>query len=181
VTVTRGHILSPAEFNALFDSFTATVVRLEALPAYAVGGAEGERLAAFRAGQPRPLRSVRTDPWLARIAVTTVTAGKRWSRVRVVDDPLTDYERYELASYRESQSVGEEIQIAQRRDVGDVGVDFWLFDDRHVVLMHYHPDGSVDRRELCDDADVVAECRARLTAVEAAAVPLNVALVGLGG
>ena len=30
-------------FDALFDAFGSTVVRLETLPAYAVGGAEGER------------------------------------------------------------------------------------------------------------------------------------------
>ena len=66
--------LAPAEFDALFNSFGTDVVRLEALPFYAVGGTEQQRLDAFHARRPRPLRNVRTDPWLARIAVSTVTA-----------------------------------------------------------------------------------------------------------
>ena len=60
--------LARADLNACFDLFERTAERLEALPAYAVGGAEEERLRAFRLGLPRPERSVRTSPWLARIA-----------------------------------------------------------------------------------------------------------------
>jgi hypothetical protein len=166
-------VLDAAEFDALFDAFTTEVARLETLPAYAVGGAEQQRLAAFRGGHPRPLRSVRTDPWLARMAVSTVVAGKSWTRIRVVDDPMTDYQRYQLASYRESQAVGEQVRIAQRVAVGEVGTDFWLFDRRMVVLMHYDADGRVDRRELRDDRALVDRCRDQLDAVAALAVPLN--------
>ena len=173
--------LTAPEFDALFDGFVATVVRLEALPAYAVGGAEQERLHAYHAGRARPLRTVRTDPWLARIAVSTVTAGKAWARLRVVDEPLTDYQRYQLASYRESQVVGEEIRIARRAVVGDVGPDFWLFDDRLVVLMHYHPDGRLDRRELRDDTQTLQKCRRRLDRVGQDAVALNEFLVSIVG
>ena len=165
--------LSAAEFDALFDAFTTKVARLEALPAYAVGGSERQRVAAFRGGRPRPLRSVRTDPWLARIAVSSVIAGKSWTRIRVVDTPMTEYQRYQMASYRESQAVGDQIRIALRTAVGDVGPDFWLFDGRMAVLMHYDGDGRVDHRELCDDRALVDHCRDRLETVAALAVPLN--------
>lgn len=177
MTAADSSALTPAEFDALFDGFAATVARLEALPAYAVGGAEAERLRAFREGLPRPLRSVRSDPWLARIAVSTVTSSKSWTRVRVVDEPMTAYQRYQLQSYRESQAVGEQVRIVPRSLAGDVGVDFWLFDedgDRPLaVLMHYHPDGRLDRRELVEQPDRVAELAAGLHRVEAVAVPLN--------
>lgn len=146
--------LTAAEFDALFDSFTTSVARLEALPAYEVGGTEGDRLRAFHEGLPRPVRSVRTDPWLARIAVSTVTNGKSWTRVRVVDEPMTDYQRYQLQSHRESQAVGEHVRIAPRSTAGEVGPDFWLFDELTdhplAVVMHYHPDGRLERRELVD-------------------------------
>jgi hypothetical protein len=117
--------VTPEEFDALFDTFHHTVARLEALPAYDVGGQEAVRIQAFREGRPRPLRSVATDPWLARIAVSTITAGKRWTRVRVVDEPLTEYQRYQLTSHQESQAAGERVLIAPRSAVGDVGPDFW--------------------------------------------------------
>jgi hypothetical protein len=169
------------EFDALFDEFTTSVTRLEALPLYAVGGAEQERIDAHRGCRPRPLRNVLTDPWLARIAITTLIGGRRWSRFRVMDDPLTDYQHYQLASYRESQAVGERVQIARRPDIGDAGPDFWLFDERLVVLMHYRTDGRLDRRELRDEPAVVADCSQRLTALAAATVSLNEFLVELDG
>lgn len=180
--MTASHVraLDASAFDALFDGFVATVVRLETLPAYAVGGAEHDRLAAFRVGRPRPLRSVRTDPWLARIAVSTVTAGKRWTRLRVVDDLLTDYQRYQMISYQESQAAGEEIRVVPRGAVADAGPDFWLFDDHTVVLMHYHPDGRLDRRERRDDPAAVMECRERFRRVREATVPLNEFLASVG-
>jgi hypothetical protein len=176
--------VTPEEFDALFDAFGRTVARLETLPAYDVGGQEAIRLRAFREARARPLRSVATDPWLARIAVSTVTAGKVWTRVRVVDEPLTDYQRYQLASYRESQAVGERISVAPR-SVGDVGPDFWLFDegepDAHVVVMRYAENGEWLGADLVTDADEVRAYAQRLHSVAAAALPLNEFLVGVVG
>lgn len=180
MTLANHQALTPDQFDTLFRDFTTSVVRLEALPAYTVGGAEAQRLDAFRRGLPRPLRNVCTDPWLARIATSTIVARKQWTRVRVVDDPLTDYQRYQLASYRESQAAGEQVLVARRVEVGDVGPDFWLFDRRRVVFMHYHPDGSLDRREYVEDPAVVSDCYNRVSAVADAAAPLNEFLAGRG-
>jgi hypothetical protein len=177
--------VTPEEFDALFDMFHHTVARLEALPAYDVGGQEAVRIQAFREGRPRPLRSVVTDPWLARIAVSTITAGKRWTRVRVVDEPLTEYQRYQLASHQESQAAGERVLIAPRSAVGDVGPDFWLFDeadpDAHAVAMCYDAEGHWLGATLVTDRDEVRELGERLQAVVARAVPLNEFLAGVGG
>lgn len=169
--------MTPAEFDALFDVAHSTIFRLEQLPAYAVGGAEEERIRAFREGTPRPERSVRTSLWMARIATSTV-AGKSWSRTRVVDQPLTEYQLYELESYRESQAVGETISVVLRSAIDeDGGPDFWLFDGgtqhARAVMMHYTEDGRLDRRELVEDAGRLAELDARRDTVSATAVPLN--------
>lgn len=164
-------------FNSLFDTFRHTVVRLETLPAYSVGGAEALRLEAHREGRARPERSVRTDPWLGRIAVSTVLNGKAWRRVRVFDDPPTDYQHQQVESYREAQAVGDEVLIASRPDVGETGSDVWVFDaghrDAHAVVMHYRPDGAVDRRELVTDAAQVAGFVAGVERVASHAVALN--------
>jgi hypothetical protein len=171
-------VLTGAEFDALFDGFRFTAERLETLPAYAVGGAEAERLAARQADRPRPERSVRTDPWLARMARSTVIDGKRWRRVRIVDRPLTDYQRYQLDSYVESATTGEEIVLVPRDESGDDGSgDFWLFDAETpaalAVLMHYHADGRVEGHELVRDRERIDVLRARLQAVARRAKPLN--------
>lgn len=73
---------------------------LETLRACAVPGEE-DRLRAFRLGLPRPERPVRTSRWLRRIAATTA-AGKSWHRVRVLDRPLSEDERYRLLGYQEA-------------------------------------------------------------------------------
>lgn len=173
--------MTPEDFDALFDSFRSTVVRLETLPAYNVGGAEAERLRAFRDGQPRPERSVRTDPWLARIALTTID-GKTWSRVRVVDSPPTDYQRYQFASYRESQAVGERVSVVERDTAGYGGPDFWLFDagtsTARAVVMHYGQTGSWLGADLVTDRDELDEMHRHVRRVAELAVPFNVYIAG---
>jgi len=176
--------VTPEHFDALFDTFHTSAVRLETLPAYAVADYEGERLDAFCAGRALPLRTVATDPWLARIATTTL-AGKRWLRVRVVDEPLTDYQRFELAVYPETQAVGEQIRVLPRSAVTSDGPDFWLFDGdtpaARAVLMSYDPAGQWLGAELADDAVTLAACRDRLAEALAVSVPLNEYLAAARG
>lgn len=94
-------------------------------------------------------RSVRTSPWLRRVALT-IAAGKSWSRVHLIEEPLSEYVRYELIGYVESMAVGEEIRLAWYPPDGldglDVG-DFWLFDagtpKRFAVIMDYSDDGEI--------------------------------------
>jgi len=169
--------VNSADFGALFDSFTTSVFRLEQRPSYSVGGSEADRLTAFRDGTPRPERSVRTSPWLARIATSTIVDSKTWTRVRVVDDPLTEYQRAQLESYKESQAVGEQIRITGRVDRVHTVPDFWLFDagtDRaHVVLMHYDNDGSVLEREPVTDPGQVEALTRFSELLISESVPLN--------
>jgi hypothetical protein len=176
--------LTPEEFDSLFDSFRISVIRLETLPAYDVGGAEGVRLRAFREGRPRPERSVRTDPWLARIAATTMN-GRSWSRTRVVDEPLTEYQRCQLVSYAESQAVGEQVRLVRRSEVVVAGGDFWLFDagseHAHAVLMTYDRDGRWLGAEPVADPAAVGDLHRRVDAISAEAVSLNEFLATVRG
>lgn len=178
--------MTPGDFDALFDQFHRTVFRLEALPAYAVGGAEERRIEAWKAGQPRPERSVRTSPWMARIATSTVIGGKAWSRLRVVDEPLTEYQRYQLDSYRESQTVGEEIRLVRRAELGwPVLSDFWLFDagtvDAYAALMHYGEEGQFEGAELVSAGDELLDDMVRVQRrLWSGAVPLAEFLAQVG-
>lgn len=171
------------EFNALFDAVSHTVFRLETLQTYDVP-VDDASLVAFRTGTPRPERSVRTSPWLRRIAATT-TAGVSWSRVRVVEHPLTEYSRWELLAYIESQAVGEQIHTVDRADVGDCGPDFWLLDagtpTACAVLMHYTPAGELVNRELVTDDVPLADLADRRDTALSDAVSLNGFLAHLAG
>ncbi len=166
-------------FDALFDEFIATAHRLEGLGTYAIPR-EDPGLRAFRDGTARPERSVRTSPWVARMAVSTVVHGKLWSRTRVIDDPLTDYELFELPSYIESQTAGEEIRLIGR-DVaielaGDIGPDVWVFDidtDRpFAAVMRYGADGAFEGFDRLDGPEAVQSFADRAALLHAHAVPL---------
>jgi len=172
--------VSGETFDSLFESFEHTVFRLEALPGYDVGGADAERFQAFQEGRPLSVRSVRTSPWLARIAVSTATAGKAWSRVRVVDSPPSPYQQYSLQAYRESQAAGEEILIARREAVDDWGSDFWLFDGStpkaRAAVMRYTQDGHFQGFDLVEDPTLLAQLWQVHVMAVTNAVPLNVFL-----
>lgn len=177
--------LARADLSACFDLFERTAERLEVLPAYAVGGAEEERLRAFRLGLPRPERSVRTSPWLARIARTTAE-GKSWQRIRVLGWPLTEYQRYQLAGYQESAAAGDVIRIADRSAHPELAVldrDFWLFDADgprpFAALMTYDEAGSYLGSEITAAADTIDRCKAARQLAEGYAVPLETYLAHL--
>lgn len=176
--MTRG--LTSAEFDQLFqrfaDSPTATsVVRWEALQSYDIPHDEPS-LVAFREGTPRPERSVRTSPWLERIATSTA-AGKDWSRVRYLDEPHTEYVRWELLAYVESQAAGERILIIPSGPRYE-GADFWAFtgaapSDRYAIVMHYDDAGSPIEFEYVDDPARVSEMLAVAGDLQDDAVSLN--------
>ena len=177
--------LARADLAACFDLFERTAERLEVLPAYAVGGAEAERIRAFRLGQPRPERSVRTSPWLARIARTTA-GGKSWRRIRVLGWPLTEYQRYQLTGYQESAAAGDLIYIANRSahpELAALDRDFWLFDadgpQPFAALMAYDETGAYLGSEITTAPEDVERCRTALRMAGRYAVPLDTYLARL--
>jgi hypothetical protein len=151
--------------NVLDDCFTGfrfSALRLEVLPAYNERE-EAASLAAWRARRPRPERSLRNDGYLREVA-EDVLAGRQRQRVRVVDEPLSDYVRWELEAYAENQATGEEIRVAVRKGGSDraqrdlaQAIDVWLFDigeeDERAVLMYYESDGTFASAHLATAAD----------------------------
>jgi hypothetical protein len=170
-------------FDSHFDRFKHSAFRLEALPCYQVDQ-EDESFQAFRAGRALPERSVRTSPWLARMALTTLS-GKSWRRVHVVDHPLSNYLQYELAAYLESAACGEMIAIADRSahpGIRALTTDFWLFDaeteESYALLMNYAPDGRWLGFDHTVDPGVLARCRAERDLALAHSTALNSYLAG---
>ncbi|MFI7707576.1 DUF6879 family protein [Nonomuraea sp. NPDC049480] len=170
--------MTPEEFNACFDRFTTSVFRLEARQHYTVPDEDAD-MHLWQQGHPLPDRSVRTSPWLRRIAVTTA-AGKYWSRVHLVDLPLSPYLEFEFAGYLENAAAGEEIRVAIRRDhpeMAELQEDFWLFDggtpDAYGLTMQYDDDGRYVGSDLVTDPDRLAEYQKAREMAWTAAMPLN--------
>jgi hypothetical protein len=162
--------MGAADLGRLFDKFRLSAFRLEILPAYSVP-AEAERLAAFREGRALPERSPRTNSFLADIEESR--GRKTWQRVRVVDEPPTDYECYQLsATYRESVAAGEDIRIVVRSLASGLDRDWWLFDNKTAALLEYDREGRFADAEVSTDTGVIDRCRRQRDDALAASVPL---------
>jgi hypothetical protein len=151
----------------LWQAFRVSAFRLETLQYYVLAEDEPRRQA-FREGRPLPPRPGKTES--LRMVGDAVAAGKRVHRVHVVDFPLSDYIRYELAVYPENIAAGEDVRIAPRSahpGLVDLGTDFWLFDADAdgeagrpaVAWFRYAPGGQVISRDCSDAPDEVRRAR----------------------
>lgn len=157
----------------MFDELRESAFRLETLTQYLSPG-DMKEFEAFKAGQLIPPFTPETSPWMARIQADTA-AGKRWYRVHVIDYPLTDYLRWELYAYPGNVAVGEEVYIVDRDthpELDELRTDFWLLDDRVVLVMHYDGDGRFLHADRAPDEDLDEYRRLRDVALRWA-VPLD--------
>jgi hypothetical protein len=164
------------DFDGCFDRFRSSAFRLESLPLYSIPG-DDEAITAWRSGRARPQFSVRTSPWAARLATTSM-AGRTWRRVRAVDLPLSDYVRWEMAAYAESSVLGEEIRILRRSgEFTGLDRDFWLFDadtdEPFAIAMVYDEEGRQGEHRLVEDPETLGSYSRLARRTWASGVPLN--------
>lgn len=167
---TQPHQIGESEFVELLATFRDTAFRLEAQSAYATSTAEAEALAEFVAGDPQPPEAHPIwRAWLDGIRELT-SHGKKISRVRLLDDPPTDYQRWAMWCTRYHVDAGEHIQYLSRTDAGRFGIpsaDWWLFDDDHLVFMLFTDDGQLESMTLITAPHVIARhCSWRALAIE---------------
>lgn len=149
------------EIAHLFSEFEHTAFRLETRRGYATDR-EGARFQAFMRGtdpQPEP-----DHPWNQNVRAKA-EAGARFSRVRIIDEPPTDGQRFLMAAAAGNVAAGEDIRVLPRAEAVRLALpdfDFWLFDSQTLVRMHIDDTDTTMGVELVDDpAQVLAACRAR--------------------
>ncbi len=163
MTRTRQHDeftdLDAPEWLALFENVRQSWFRLETLQRYSVDYERDEFEQFLLIGR------LKREPgaW-QRMLQRHRAAGRKLQRVHVVEEPLTDYLRYELAAYEQNAAAGEEIRLLPVTPPAwpsglPRGRDFWLFDDTEVWDMHYDEQGRFVRATCTDDPDHVQECR----------------------
>jgi hypothetical protein len=139
------------DFSQLFRSFEHTAFRLEARESYNALR-EVESFRRFRAGEPVDLSWAET--WFSMIRQATAE-GRRFTRVRIVSLPLSDYSRFGLWAARRTGEAGEDIRYL-RRDVAEQldlpNHDYWLFDSRKLVRMHFGEQDKFQGGEIITDA-----------------------------
>jgi hypothetical protein len=166
-------MLSNAEFDACFDEARSEWFRLESHGSYTVD-VEQPRFRAYVAGEPYDPEA-EPKAWYAEIE-RRVSEGVAYRKVRVVDGPLSEYERWECEwSYTATEERGQRTFILDRSEAAAVpelpGYDWWLIDGRVVLRMHYDGSGGFIGAERLDNAGAVAEHSRWRDAALAAAVP----------
>lgn len=151
--------LTDEQWTEQFKTYKRSAFRLELQPAYDVGF-ERDLFDKFLAGCPEPPTQEGFRAWYAMVA-EQVADGIALTRVRLVDDPPTDYQRWTRYMDRWNIEAGEVIHYLSRAaaPTGLVeafdGRDFWLFDDQRLVLMTFDAAHRCVLRELStDDADL---------------------------
>jgi hypothetical protein len=142
-------IIEPGhEFGQLFHSFEHTAFRLETRDLYKSAN-EAKALEQFTAGEAVELGWFRN--WLTMIEEAT-KAGRRFTRVRIVSVPLTDYSRFGVYCSGLTNAVGEVTRYLARDDaVGLPDYDYWLFDSSTLVRMHFDDHENFLGGELIED------------------------------
>jgi len=156
--------ISEAAFDQLLTNFDREAIHLETRDAYGTA-VELPHMAKWVVGEPDDLRWL--DGWCDTVR-GHVTAGRSVRRARIVSEPLSDYQRWSHSIAHPMVAAGEDIRWVPRRLLSSVcvpGNDYYLFDDRLVVFLHYTGSGlAADRVTSTDPADV-ALCRRAFEAV----------------
>jgi hypothetical protein len=153
-----------AEVAHLFHNFKHTAWRLETRRGYA-SDRNSPKWQRWQAGDD--IAAEPFDDWRTNVAAQ-VAEGKRFERVRIVDTPPTDGQRFLLASGLGNVAAGEDIRNLTRADAERYGLpdwDFWLFDSRTLVRFVFdEQDTTLGVIVSEDPAEVLAACQARDTA-----------------
>ncbi|MDH6136734.1 hypothetical protein P3T37_006165 [Kitasatospora sp. MAA4] len=149
------------EFDGMFESFQHTAFRLETRRRYH-SDEQTETYRRFAAGQAAGWDL--EDPW-CRSRREQVARGKRFERVRIMDNPPTPGQRYLLDNAERNSAVGEDIRYLWRADADRLSLpneDAWLSDSRVIALLHFDPDDDLTGVELITDPVQVARaCQVR--------------------
>ncbi|MDT0450751.1 DUF6879 family protein [Streptomyces hesseae] len=149
------------DFEAMFGNFKHTAWRLESRSRYRSD--EGtETYQRFICGEDTDWDL--DDPWCVSRREQKAQ-GKRFERVRIVDNPPTPGQRYLLDNARRNSAVGEDIRNLWRHEAERLNLpedDFWLFDSRVIARLHFDGDDAITGVELITDpVEVARACQVR--------------------
>ncbi len=153
--------ISEELFLQMVRTFRRSAFRFEARDSYALGYERAD-FEQFLAGSPVPPPEIDWwRPWLDRVT-RWCQEGKTISRVRVLADPPTDYQRWMLWSDRWVTEAGEDIRYMPRRKAYEIGLpdaDWWLLDDEQVIIMAFDDDGNPVQKTLVTEPDLITRYR----------------------
>ncbi|MHC5259921.1 DUF6879 family protein [Streptomyces sp. UC4497] len=154
-------MISFEEFDGMFTTFKHSAWRLETRRRYAFDEQQDTYAQFLAKGR---VDWDLDDPWCIERREQSAL-GKRFERVRILDEPPTVGQRYLLDNARRNTAVGEDIRVITRSRADGLGLlreDFWLFDSRVVALLHHNDDDEMTSVELITNpVDVLRYAQAR--------------------
>lgn len=146
------------DLNRLCRGITRSFAHLETRDAYGTD-VELPHLAAWRRGEEDDLAWL---GWWVQMLRGHVAAGRVCRRLRVVSEPVSEYQQWTRSHVTVLEQAGEQIQYLPRRQATGLLLpgsgDFYVFDDELVMFLHYSGSGLNTAFELEDDPGTVARC-----------------------
>jgi hypothetical protein len=155
--------LTDQEFQNEVSGWTRSALRAELQPQYWVAG-ERAAFEAFLQARPAPPPEG-TQAWLDR-ARSLAAQGVHLHRIRIHQDPPTDYQRWVRAFSAEHETAGDRIDYlttSQADAAGLLGVaarDWWLFDNERLVVLTHNEEGRRIHAELMTEKQELDRARA---------------------
>ena len=157
--------ISAADYAALFGSFTTAFRMEDQTQPLAFEQDAYERY--LTGSPPAPREWAEWQGWLDRVREMTVH-GRIISRVAIISDPPTPYQRWRIWGARWHREAGEAIRFLPCGEAAALGItrpcNWWLFDDKQAVTSV-----GTSQMRLITGTAVRAFCRSRDVAVRHAA------------
>lgn len=149
---------------------THSIYRQESLDIYTVDS-DADNVRRYLAGLDGPSWA-QGDDWMDQLG-DEQGRGIRQYRVHIWHSPIGAYLRYECEwGYAYTTKAGEEVYILDTAETsrpnGLPDTEFWLYDDQHVVLMHYDNKGRFTDAEALPESETPRYLRYRDLAMTAA-------------
>lgn len=150
-----------ASISHLFRDFRHTAFRLETRRGYA-SDRQSPLWPKWLAGED--VAAEPANAWRQNVRAQ-VEQGKRFERVRLADEPLTEGQQFLLARAPSNVEAGEDIRYLHRSEAHALRLpdaDFWLFDSKTVARFAFDEgDTTLGVYVTEDPAEVLAACQAR--------------------
>ncbi|CAM5741200.1 hypothetical protein STAFG_2923 [Streptomyces afghaniensis 772] len=164
-----------ASISHLFREFRHTAFRLETRHGYA-SDRQSPLWPKWLAGED--VANEPANAWRQNVR-TQVEQGKRFERVRLTDEPLTQGQQFLLARAPSNIAAGEDIRYLPRSEACALRLpdcDFWLFDSKIVARFAFDGDDTTLGVYVTEDpAEVLSACQVRDAAWHHAAPPAEFA------
>ncbi|MFD4320096.1 DUF6879 family protein [Streptomyces sp. NPDC058548] len=153
--------IDDSTFGDYFASFKYTAWRLETRRGY---GSDRQGVKYQHFATTGELLDEPERPWCTNVRAQT-SQGKRFERVRIVDQPPTTEQLFLLAAAAINNAAGEDIRTLWRWGADRLQLpaeDFWLFDSERALVLHFDDADAYLGSELVVDPErIVRYCQVR--------------------